>query len=154
LRKMAAKSLLKKKKPMQDVHFNGVEEFLDYLPEDELKIVNRLREIILQALPDCIERLSYNVPYYKRHANICFVWPPSIPWGKTKQVGVRFGFTKGYLLDDPAGYLDRGERKQVYWKDYTNVKQINADVLLQFLYEAALVDEELSKQKRKPSTKQ
>ena len=77
---------------MQNVHFESVDEFLDYLPEDELKIVQKLRDLIHQALPDCIEKLSYNVPYYKRHSNICFIWPSSIPWGNMKQEGVRLGF--------------------------------------------------------------
>ncbi len=145
---MAAKSVLKKKIKMQNVHFENVDEFLDYLPEDELRIVQKLRDLIHQALPDCIEKLSYNVPYYKRHANICFIWPSSIPWGNLKQKGVRLGFTKGYLLEDTGGYLDKGQRKQVYCKDYFNMKDINAEVVLAFLYEAALVDEEAARQKR------
>ena len=133
---------------MQNVHFESVDEFLDYLPEDELKIVQKLRDLIHQALPDCIEKLSYNVPYYKRHSNICFIWPSSIPWGNMKQEGVRLGFTKGYLLEDTAGYLDKGQRKQVYCKDYLDIKDINGDILLRFLYEAALLDEERARQKR------
>jgi len=146
---MAAKSILKKKIKMQNVHFEGVDEFLDYLPEDELRIVNKLRELIYQALPDAVEKLSYNVPFYKRHSNICFIWPSSIPWGNMKQKGVRLGFTKGYLLEDTAGYLDKGQRKQVYCKDYSDIKEIKADVVLSFLYEAALLDEEVARQKRK-----
>jgi hypothetical protein len=145
---MTAKSFPKKKIKMQNVHFESVDEFLDYLPEHELRIVNKIRDLIHQALPDCIEKLAYNVPYYKRHGNICFIWPSSIPWGNIKQEGVRLGFTKGYLLEDIAGYLDKGLRKQVYCKDYFDIKDIHEDVVLAFLYEAALLDEEAARQKR------
>ena len=136
---------------MQNVHFENVEEFLEYLPEVELKIVEKLRQIILQAIPDCIEKLSYNVPYYKIHSNICFIWPSAIPWGNMQQKGVRFGFTKGYLLHDDTGYLEKGDRKQVYWKDFYTLKDIDMDILLSYIYEAVLVDEEVSKQKKASS---
>ncbi|MBP7239934.1 MAG: DUF1801 domain-containing protein [Saprospiraceae bacterium] len=146
---MAAKPILKRKSKMQNVHFESMDEFLDYLPEDELNIVLKLRDLILQALPDCIEKLSYNVPYYKRHANICFIWPSSISWGNVKQEGVRLGFTKGYLLEDTAGYLDKGQRKQVYCKDFFTIQDIHPDIVQSFLYEAALLDEEAARHKRK-----
>ncbi len=64
------------------------------------------------------------------------------------QRGVRFGFSKGYLLTDEAGYLDKGIRKQVYWRDFTSVKEIDVDLLKAYIYEAAAIDEEkLSKKK-------
>ena len=67
------------KRKMQDVSFKTVEDFLAYLPEDELKIVELLRKIILSCLPDVVEKLSYNVPFYKRHSTICFIWPRQSP---------------------------------------------------------------------------
>ena len=41
------------KKKMQNVDFAGVEEFLAFLPEEELKIVERLRKIVFSCIPDC-----------------------------------------------------------------------------------------------------
>ena len=146
---MAAHDGMKKKRKMQKVRFESMEEFFDYLAEDELKIVTRLRDLVMLALPDCIEKLAYNVPYYKRHTNICFIWPASVQWGNSQQKGVRLGFTKGYLLSVHKEYLDKGERKQVYWKDFSAVKEIDADILLPLLYEAALVDELSAKTKKK-----
>jgi hypothetical protein len=39
--------------------------------------------------------------------------------GKTKSyAGVRLGFTNGNLMQDETGYLDKGDRKQLLWKDF------------------------------------
>ena len=132
------------KRKMQEVSFKSVEECLDYIPANELSLVTKLREIIFQAIPDCHEKMAYNVPYYKRHANICFLWPASILWGSMVQYeGVRLGFTKGYLLVDESGYLDQGSRKEVAYKDFKHPDEIDETVLIPFLLRAADVDEEL-----------
>jgi len=56
------------------------------------------------------------------------------------------GFTQGYLLQDEIGYLDRGGRKQVYWKDFTNMGQMGEDLLKSYLFEAVIIDQELAKE--------
>ena len=125
---------------MQDVNFRTVEDVLDYLPEDQLEVTIALREIILTTIPDITERLAFNVPYYRRHANICFIWPGAVPWGKSTQAGVRLGFTNGYLLADETGYLDRGSRKQVYWRDYQTLGEIDEAMIVSLLLQAVDVD--------------
>ncbi len=127
---------------MQNVSFRTVDEFLDFLIEEDLAIVQRLREIIFDAIPDVSERLSYNVPYYRRHADICFIWPGSISWGDKIQSGVRFGFTQGYLLPDDIGFLDKGKRKQVYWHDFFSLQDIDEETLASYLSLAVDIDEQ------------
>jgi hypothetical protein len=144
---MSSKPLGTKRK-MQSVHFNSVDEFLDFLPEDELKVVKVLRNIVLDCMPGCTEKLSFNVPYYKRHSNICFIWPGSIAWGSVTQKGVRFGFTKGYLLQDEINYLSKGDRKQVYWRDFYEVKDIDIDLLKSYIYEAVEIDHQVTAEKK------
>jgi hypothetical protein len=134
---------------MQKISFRTVEEHLEFLPEDELKIVLLLRSIVLNCIPDVVEKLSYNVPFYKRNKNICFIWAASVTWGNKKTYeGVRFGFTEGYLLQDEIGYLEKGNRKQVYWKTFADVKQIDIDLLKAYLCEAVEIDIELKKKKK------
>lgn len=58
---------------MQNVDFRNVEEFLEYLTDDERKIVECLRAIIIDCIPECKEKLSYNVPYFSKHSRICFI---------------------------------------------------------------------------------
>jgi hypothetical protein len=135
------------KKQMQNVNFHSLEDFFEFIPAEERKIVEALRKIIFECVPDCVEKLSYNVPFYKRHFNICFIWPPSIMWGSTLQRGVRFGFTNGYLLHDEFGYLDKGNRKQVYWKDFNSVREIDSGLIESLLHEAVSIDQEKSKNK-------
>lgn len=126
---------------MQNVNFDNLDEFFDFLPAKELKIVEYLRAIILECLPNCTEKLAYNVLYFRRKSNVCFLWPASILWGKKKTYeGVRLGFTKGYLMQDDINYLDKGNRKQVYWRDYKSIKEIDPDILKAYLYDALLLD--------------
>ncbi|MBL0103197.1 MAG: DUF1801 domain-containing protein [Bacteroidetes bacterium] len=139
---------------MQNVSFKSFEEFLDFLPEDELKVTEFLRKIVFECIPDATEKLAYNVPYYKRHKNICFIWPASILWGKKKTYsGVRFGFVSGHLLPDEPGFLEKGDRKFVYWKDFGNLKEINVELLKAYIYEAVLVDQKLAKKSLKKPKK-
>ena len=128
---------------MQNVSFRDMEEFLDFLPEGELEIVEYLREIIFECIPDCTEKLSYNVPYYYKHSRICFIWPASVPWGNVKMAGVQLGFCRGHLLHDDINYLEKGNRKQVYSKTFFTIKDIDVDLLKAYLFDAADVDDEM-----------
>lgn len=139
----------KEKRKMQNVRFANVNEFLDFLPEEELRIVEYLRELVLECIPDCTEKLSYNVPFYKRHTTICFIWPGSVTWGNVKQSGVRFGLSSGHLIHDETGYFDQGDRKYVSYKDFFSIREIDRELLSGFLYEAVIVDDEKAKAKRR-----
>lgn len=137
------------KNKLQNVDFKNVEEFLDFLPENELEVVEFLRQLIFECLPDCTEKLAYNVPYYYRHSRICFLWPASVPWGNVKQRGaVRMGFAKGHLIQDESGYFQKGDRKQVSWRDFTSPQEVDVDLLKTYIFEAAAIDENTKSKKR------
>lgn len=128
------------KNKFQNVEFNTIDDFLEFLPSSELKIVEVLRNLIFSSIPDCREKLAYNVPFYYKKKNICFIWPSSIKWGNMKERGVRMGFSYGYLIQDDISFLDKGERKQVYWKDFYRPEDIDIDLLKYYLFEAARID--------------
>ncbi len=133
------------------VKFRDIDEFLDYLPEEELRVVKVLRNLVLDCIPGCLEKLSYNVPYYSGNKQICFIWPASVLWGeKQTYEGVRFGFNQGYLMKDEINFLNKGDRKQVYWRDFKTVKEIDIDILKAYLFEAAEIDNLNVKNKRRP----
>ncbi len=91
---------------------------LDFLPDDERALTEQLRELIISEAPDLKERLSFNVPFYKGRRDVCFIWPASVLWGRTKTYeGVRFGLSYGSLVPGCEPYLQRGDRKQVCWRD-------------------------------------
>ncbi|MDX1641781.1 MAG: DUF1801 domain-containing protein [Balneolaceae bacterium] len=83
-----------------------MDEFLDFLPDDERSIVHYLRDLVLSTLHPIEEKLAYNVPFYYGQSRICYIWPASIPWGGVNH-GVILGFCRGYLLSDDIGYLKK-----------------------------------------------
>ena len=130
------------KKNMQTVQFRHLDDFYEFLPDNEIKLVLALRQLIYDCIPLVQEKLSYNVPYYYRKRNICFIWPASILWGKKQSYeGVRLGFTSGYLLKDEGQYLERGLRKQVYWRDFKEMKELDVMMIRALLYEAVQIDD-------------
>jgi hypothetical protein len=139
----------KKSRQIQNVKFSSIDEFFDFIPENELKIVQFLRELIRDCIPDCTEKLSYNVPTFYRHSRICFLWPASITWGNVRTDAVRLGFANGNLMRDEINFLDKGDRKQVYWKDFSDIKEIDADLLKAYIFEAVGIDDEIKKRKNK-----
>ncbi|MBK9176022.1 MAG: DUF1801 domain-containing protein [Flavobacteriales bacterium] len=120
-----------------------VQDLFDFLPPDERALMERLREFIISEAPELKERLSYNILAYKLRRDVCFIWPASVLWGGEKTYeGVRFGFSHANLLVDPSGYLERGQRKQVYWRDLQKVTPTDERMLRQLLAEAVRIDEE------------
>jgi len=128
----------------QGIQFKTIDEFLDYLPEEELEVVLFLRKIIMECIPDCKEKLAYNVPFYYRHSRICYIWPASVPWGKVEK-GVAVGFCKGNLLTDDTFQSTKFISKLTF----TSVKEIDVPYLKQQIYEAVLIDEQIVKAKRR-----
>jgi hypothetical protein len=122
---------------MQAVNFGSVEEMLDFLPENERKITEVLRGIVLECLPDVTEYLSFNVPFYKYKKVVCFIWPGAVLWGKKRAYeGVRLGFNNAQLLDDPRGFISMEARKQIGYHDYHVLQSIDRDVLREYLFAA------------------
>lgn len=131
----------------QKVKFHSLEEFFDFLPKEQLKVTEFLRDLVFDSLTNPSEKLSYNVPFYSIHSRLCFIWPSAVPWGNVKKKGIEFGFCQGFLMNDPLDFLDRGKRKQVYTKTFFNIDEIDVDVMRTYLHEAERVDLEQSKAK-------
>jgi len=112
----------------------------EILPEEERIIVDVLRQIILENLPQhCGEKISYNVPYFYGHKGICIIWPSSIPRGGIKK-GVLLGFWYGSSLKDEDAYLEHGTNKQIYYKIYHKVEDIDEKAIVKVLKEAIQLD--------------
>jgi hypothetical protein len=139
------------KSKMQMVSFDSIDEFLEFLPADQLELTQYLRKMVFDCVPDVEERLSFNVPYYFGNAGMFFIWPGAVGWGKKTYAGVRFGFQSGYLMQDEIGYLDRGTRKQIFWKDFLSLAEIDNDILRAYIFEAVEIDAQKAKRKRKTS---
>ncbi len=128
---------------MQNVQFQSVDELLGFLQGNQLEMVEMLRELIFEYVPGVEERLSFNVPFFRRYGALCFIWPGAVSWGSAVWEGVEFGFNNGHLLADEDNYLDKGNRKQVFTKRFFTAQDVrqNTDKLRALLLEAAEVNE-------------
>src|SRR5450631_2380693 len=112
----------------------------ELLPEDERLITDVLRQIIIDnLLSHCKEKISYNVPFFYGNKGIAIIWPASIPRGGIKK-GVLLGFWYGNKLKDEDKYLTNGTNKQIFYKIFTDVEQIDEKAICKLLNEAVEVD--------------
>jgi hypothetical protein len=116
-------------------------QLYDLLPENEMIIVDVLRSLIKDTLPDhCREKISYNVPFFYGKKGICIIWPSTIPRGGIKE-GVLLGFWYGNRLSDEDHYLLHGNNKQIFFKIFKDPDQIDEKAIVKLLDEAIKLDE-------------
>ncbi|MCA6074228.1 DUF1801 domain-containing protein [Fulvivirga sedimenti] len=123
----------------QRVSFHTYDDFFDFLPAGEQKLVEILRNLVYENIPDVREKISYNVPFYSRFRRICYIWPSVIPWGGLKPgSGVALGFTKGKTLQ--SDYLTGGKGKEVRFRLFASIHEIDRPLLADLLLEATVID--------------
>ncbi len=83
--------------------------------------------------------MAYNVPFIYGNKGICIIWPASIPRGGIKK-GVLLGFWYGCKLKDEDNYLTHGTNKQVFYKIFNNVDEVDIDAIVKLLKEAITAD--------------
>ena len=139
------------------VNSADIDDMIVNLPRDEQLLVKKLRALIIECLPQATEK-TYNdlrIPFYSRNRLICFIWPPSLSWEpgadleKQKSKGVTLGFNYGKLMSNEDGALLAEGRKQVYVMYFKKLEDINETKVRALLFEAAMIDEEFGKKKRK-----
>jgi hypothetical protein len=65
----------------QHVQFKSSDDFLEYIPACERSIINSLRQMVVDHIPDGQEKLAYTPPFYYRIVRVCFIWPGIHPLG-------------------------------------------------------------------------
>jgi hypothetical protein len=138
----------KEKKKMQDVSFRHIGEMLDYLPPDQLELVELLRELVFECIPDVKEKMTYNIPFYRLFGSICYIWPGAVAWGGKTWPGVTIGFNKGYLLGEIGHFLEAENRKHVWLKRYFKPEEVDADQIRACLFASVDLDKQLFLEKR------
>jgi hypothetical protein len=115
-------------------------ELYDLLPEDERSMVDALRHTISETLPGyCQERLSYNVPFLYGNKGTCIVWPAAAPREGIK-AGVLLGFWNGQQLVYKDRFLTQGTNKQIFYRIYRYVEEIDKRQIRKLLKEAVRLD--------------
>jgi len=122
------------------IKINSLYQLYELLPEHERIIVDVLRQIIIENLPStCNEKISYNVPFFRGRRGICIIWPSTIPRGGIKS-GVLLGFWYGNKLKDIDNYLTHGTNKQIFYKIYNSVDEIDEQAIVKLIKEAVELD--------------
>ncbi len=133
-------AIIEKVKLNTSINIRSLSELFEVLPDNERVIVDVLRQIIIETLPlNCIEKISYNVPFFYCRRGICIVWPATIPRGGIKD-GVLLGFWHGNKLNDFDNYLIHGSNKQIFYKIFYSPEEIDERAIQRLLKEAVRVD--------------
>ncbi|MEJ0055368.1 MAG: DUF1801 domain-containing protein [Bacteroidota bacterium] len=134
-----------------------IDQMISTLPRSEQVLVKRLRSLITECIPQATEKAYYDlgIPFYTRNRLICFIWPPSVIWEpnanheKRKSKGVSLGFNQGKLMSNEDGVLLSEGRKQVYVMYFKKLDDIDEHQVRALLFEAAMIDEQFAKKRRK-----
>ena len=116
-----------------------VEALLADFPPSHTVIAERLRRVVLDAVPDAIERvrpgwrlIGYDIPIKRRRAFFAWIW--------LQPEHVHLGFQRGVDMEDPDGILEgAGVTKLVRWLTYEPGGDVNQEQAAQFVLEAARV---------------
>jgi len=137
---------------------SNAEEMIQSIPRNEQVIVRRLCALIEECIPSATEKSYFDMGIvYSHHRMICFVWPPSVFYGEKqkrdieiqKKKGVTFGFCQGNKMANDKGLLLSEGRKQIYVMYFKNLNDINEDIVRALLFEAAMIDEEFGRTKKR-----
>jgi len=105
-----------------------VEAFLDGYPPPLRDLAERLRSIVLEAVPDVSERvrvgwrlIGYDLPVGRRSVYFAWVFPEA--------EHVHLGFVNGMLIDDDSGVLTgAGITKRARWLTFAPGDSIDVDL--------------------------
>lgn len=126
----------------QPKKYIDIADLISDLPPVEEKITLSLLAIIRNNLLYQEEKLAYNVPYFYGNQRICFVWPGSIPWGKTKPKTVTLGFCNGAQFNPLLkSNLIFENRKTVGVINFQPDTLIDEEIIKSLLIEAQYIDD-------------
>ena len=113
-----------------------VEAFLDGYPEPLRALAERLRSIVLEAVPDVTERvrvgwrlIGYDLPVARRSVYFAWVFPEA--------EHVHLGFVNGMLIDDGSGVLTgAGITKRARWLTFAPGDSIDIELATKLVLDA------------------
>ena len=118
------------------------ELFLSGYSDEIREVAERLREVVLEAVPEAIERvrtgwqlIGYDIPVGRRARYFAWVWP--------EHEHVHLGWQSGIWMTDPEGIL-RGahlDLKKVRYVTFQPGQEIPFEVLVGYTAEAAALME-------------
>lgn len=140
-----------------------IDQMIATLPRNEQVLVNRLRTLITECIPQALEKAYEGLcmPFYTRNRLICFILPPSVtleskanpPSQNLRRTrGVSLGFSQGNLMSNEDGVLSSEGRKQNYVMYFKKLDDIDEKQVRALLFEAAMIDEQFAMPARNASS--
>ena len=110
-----------------------VDLYIDQLSDAHLRtILEQLRAIILETLPNVEESIKWNIPFYTYHGMLCYLNP--------QKDHIALGFAKGAQLSNAQGILS-GTGSQVRHIRIGDIHDIPTEGIIEVLMEAAMLNE-------------
>ena len=117
---------------MPNINMEAI-EYIRNIPPPFRAIIEELRSIIFNSIPDITENFKDNMPIYEKNGAVCFIQ-------KEPKQHVVLGFYKGKELSDTKNLLEGADNKKKYII-ITNIEDINKKVLFEMIREAVSLNQ-------------
>ncbi len=112
---------------------SAVEDFICECDEKQRNILLYFHHLFENEL-NLTSKIRFKIPFYYGRSWICYMNP-------IKKGGVTMAFVRGNELSNSNGILESKNRKQVMSIDFDDVKDIPAELIMEVIHEAILLDE-------------
>ncbi len=106
-----------------------IDAYIEALPAEQRPVVARLRELIHEAAPGCLEAFKWSRPIFGNGKDFAYL--------KANKNHVNLGFNKGSELEDPEGLLE-GTGKGMRHVKVKDINDIPEEALFRLIREAAV----------------
>ncbi len=106
---------------------------IESLAPDKAAIAQKLRAIVLSAVPGIREAYKYKCPFFYFHGPMCYIG--------TKKHCVYLGFIDGHLMTDETHALEGLELKQVRHLEFSSIRNVDITLIADFLNQAVFLKE-------------
>jgi hypothetical protein len=127
--------LILKKETKRQRFSKEVTAYVEKLPTDIQKMVNKIRSIILNSAMEIEESIKYKIPFYSHKGLFCYINPTNEK--------VIIGFSHGAEFSNEGNFL-LGSGKTVRHVIFKNLKDIKKAKFQSLVYEALIINEILA----------
>ncbi|MEL6593493.1 MAG: DUF1801 domain-containing protein [Bacteroidota bacterium] len=111
----------------------SIRDFIERQDKDRRDLLRYFHHLFAEEM-ELEAKIRYKVPFYFRHSWICYLNP-------VKPEGIELVMLRGNELSNAQGLLEARGRKQVSGIIFTNVSEIQTDLIREILHEAIILDE-------------
>lgn len=118
---------------------SNVDDYIEQLPVPQNKLARQVRQLLLNLVPEIVEKLSFKIPFYHYYGMFCYI--NKVP------NGIDVGFCRGKDLSDEFPQLEIKGRAIVATVTIVAPDDIKQKELREIIVAAALWNKEAKKNK-------